>query len=245
MVVAIVKPWGFADLPVMSPGRPTRAGISRRRASASWRAPLNVKLLGWACWATPWECLVSWFHREKERDGWHLPTRALRDRLCMEMREGDRAMTDRQMRHVITHAWAAARPAPERYYHPCWWEEALGCHPVRHTTEPHEVFLSALGNVLLGELSAVQWRVMINRITGFCERQGIVLDLHSGRGQKTFPGRRRRRWVTEYDAAHLHALLAQCGHCRPCCTWACTSASSSVCSGPPTWLPRAMCRRTS
>jgi len=124
------------------------------------------------------------------------------------MRKGDSEMTDRQMRHMISHALAAARPIAERYYHVCWWEEAVRCHHVRHTTEPHEVFLSAPGRVFLGELSAVQWRLMTNRITDFCERQGIVLDLHSGRGQKTSAGR-RRRWVTEYDAARLDALLSR------------------------------------
>ncbi len=118
-------------------------------------------------------------------------------------------MTDRQMRHMISHAIAAARPVAEKYYHVCWWEEAVRCHHVRHTTEPHEVFLSAPGSVFPGELSAVQWRLMISRIADFCERQGIVLDLHSGRGQKTSKGRMRRRWVTEYDAARLHALLGR------------------------------------
>jgi regulator of nucleoside diphosphate kinase len=110
---------------------------------------------------------------------------------------------------MISHAIAAAGPIAERYYHVCWWEEAVRCHHVRHTTERHEVFLSAGGNVFLGELSAVQWRLLINRITDFCRRQGIVLDLHSGRGRKSSTGRMRRRWVTEYDAARLHALLGR------------------------------------
>ncbi len=118
-------------------------------------------------------------------------------------------MTDRQMRHMISHAMAAAQPLAEKYYHVCWWDQAVRCHHVRHTTEPHEVFLSAPGSVFLGELSAVQWRLLINRITGFCARHGIVLDLHSGRGRKSVTGRMRRRWVTEYDAARLHALLGR------------------------------------
>jgi regulator of nucleoside diphosphate kinase len=50
---------------------------------------------------------------------------------------------------------------------------------------------------------------MINRIVDFCRRRGIVLDLHSGRGQRNSRGRMRRRWVTEYDAARLHALLGR------------------------------------
>jgi len=110
-------------------------------------------------------------------------------------------MTDRQMRHMISHAIAAAQPRAEKYYHVCWWDQAVRCHHVRHTTEHHEVFLSAAGSVFLGELSAVQWRLISNRITDFCAREGIVLDLHSGRT--------RRRWVTEYDAARLHALLGR------------------------------------
>ena len=118
-------------------------------------------------------------------------------------------MTDRQMRHMVTHAIAAARPIAEKYYHVCWWDEAVRCHHVRHTATPHEVFLSAPGSMFLGELSAVQWRLMINRIADFCARRGIVLDLHSGRGQKT--SKVRRRWLTEYDAARLQALL---GHAR-------------------------------
>lgn len=117
-------------------------------------------------------------------------------------------MTDRQMRHMISHALAAARPIAEKYYHVCWWEEAVRCHHVRHTAEPHEVFLSAPGRAFLGELSAVQWRLLTNRIADFCERRGIVLDLHSGRGRKTSAGRTRRRWVTEYDEARLHGLLS-------------------------------------
>ncbi len=117
-------------------------------------------------------------------------------------------MTDRQMRHMISHVIAAAQPAAEKYYHVCWWEEAVRCHHVRHTTERHEVFFSAPGSVFLGELSAVQWRLMINRIADFCGRQGIVLDLHSGRGQTSANGAMRRRSVTEYDAARLHTLLS-------------------------------------
>jgi regulator of nucleoside diphosphate kinase len=116
-------------------------------------------------------------------------------------------MTDRQMRHMISHALAAAGPVAEKYYHVCWWDKAVRCHHVRHTTERHEVFLSAPGSVFLGELSAVQWRLLINRIADFCRRRGIVLDIHSGRGQKSAKGRRRRRWVTEYDSARLHGLL--------------------------------------
>jgi regulator of nucleoside diphosphate kinase len=118
-------------------------------------------------------------------------------------------MTDRQMRHMISHAIVAARPIAEKYYHMCWWDQAVRCHHVRHTTARHEVFLSAPGSVFLGELSAVQWRLLIKRIVDFCRRQGIVLDLHSGRGRKSSAGRRRRRWVTEYDAARLHALVGQ------------------------------------
>jgi regulator of nucleoside diphosphate kinase len=110
---------------------------------------------------------------------------------------------------MMSHAIATARPVAEKYYHVCWWEDAVRCHHVRHTTERHEVFLSAPGSVFLGELSAVQWRLMINRITNFCRRRGLVLDIHSGRGQKTSGGRMRRRWVTEYDAARLHALLGR------------------------------------
>lgn len=116
-------------------------------------------------------------------------------------------MTDRQMRHMLFHAVATAQPAAEKYYHLCWWDEAVECHHVRHTTKPHEVFLSAPGRVFLGELSAVQWRLMITRIVAFCEREGIVLDLHSGRGRKSSQSRMHRRWVTEHDAARLHALL--------------------------------------
>jgi len=117
-------------------------------------------------------------------------------------------MTGRQMRHMISHVIAAAKPVAEKYYHVCWWEEAVRCHHVRHTTERHEVFFSAPGSVFLGELSAVQWRLMANRIVDFCRRQGIVLDLHSGRGQTSAGAVRRRRWVTEYDVARLHALLS-------------------------------------
>jgi regulator of nucleoside diphosphate kinase len=109
----------------------------------------------------------------------------------------------------MSHAIAAAQPIAEKYYHVCWWDQAVRCHHVRHTPEPHEVFFSAPGTVFLGELSAVQWRLMINRIVDFCRRRGIVLDLHSGRGQRNSRGRMRRRWVTEYDAARLHALLGR------------------------------------
>jgi regulator of nucleoside diphosphate kinase len=108
---------------------------------------------------------------------------------------------------MISHAIAAARPVAEKYYHVCWWEEAVRCHPVRHTKARHEVFFSAPGSVFLGELSAVQWRLMAARIADFCRRQGLVLDLHSGRGKHGYRDRTRRRWVTEFDSARLHALL--------------------------------------
>lgn len=117
-------------------------------------------------------------------------------------------MTDRQMRHMISHAIAAAQPAPEKYYHLCWWEKAVRCHHVRHTKERHEVFFGAPGSVFLGELSAVQWRLLTTRIADFCRRRGFVLDLHSGRGKNAARERTRRRWVTESDSARLHALLA-------------------------------------
>ncbi len=44
-------------------------------------------------------------------------------------------MTDRQMRHMLS-----------------------------HIEDPHEIFFSAPGSLLWGELSAVQWRLLINRI---------------------------------------------------------------------------------
>ena len=116
-------------------------------------------------------------------------------------------MTDRQMRHMISHVIATARPVAEKYYHVCWWEKAVQCHPVRHTHEHHEVFLSTPGGVLLGELSAVQWRLLISRIADFCRRRGTVLDIHSGRSKRGYRTRMRRRWVTESDSARLHALL--------------------------------------
>ena len=47
-------------------------------------------------------------------------------------------MTDRQMRHMISHAIAAARPLAEKHYHVCWWEETVRCRHVRHTTERRE-----------------------------------------------------------------------------------------------------------
>jgi hypothetical protein len=55
-------------------------------------------------------------------------------------------MTDRQMHHMLSHAIAAAQPIAEKYYHVCWWNEAVRCHPVGYTTEPHEVFLIAPGS---------------------------------------------------------------------------------------------------
>jgi regulator of nucleoside diphosphate kinase len=110
---------------------------------------------------------------------------------------------------MISHVIAAAQPAAEKHYHLCWWDEAVRCRHVRHTMEPHEVFFSAPGSVLLGELSAVQWRLLANRIIDFCRRQGIVLDLHSGRVKQDSDTRTRRRWVTEYDAARLHGLLGR------------------------------------
>jgi regulator of nucleoside diphosphate kinase len=133
------------------------------------------------------------------------------DMLRIVMRKGDSEMTDRQMRNMISHAIAAARPIANKYYHVCWWDEAVQCHHARHTTERHEVFFSAPGSVLSGELSAVQWRLMINRIADFCRRRGIVLDIHAGRGRQSATGRTRRRWVTEYDSARLHALLGSVG----------------------------------
>jgi len=110
---------------------------------------------------------------------------------------------------MISHAITTARPAAEKYYHVCWWEGAVQCHHVRHTKEHHEVFFSAPGNVFLGNLSAVQWRLLTTRIADFCRRQGIVLDLHSGRGEHGHREPTRRRWVTEFDAARLHALLGR------------------------------------
>jgi regulator of nucleoside diphosphate kinase len=78
---------------------------------------------------------------------------------------------------------------------------------VRHTQQRHEVFFSAPGQVLAEELSAVQWRLMSTRITDFCRRRGLVLDLHSGRGG--YRDRSHRRWVTELDSTRLHSLLAE------------------------------------
>ncbi len=67
-------------------------------------------------------------------------------------------MTDRQMRHMISHAIAAAQPAAEKYYHVCWWEEAVRCRHVRHATERHEVFYMALGFVFRdGSYRVVRW----------------------------------------------------------------------------------------
>lgn len=65
-------------------------------------------------------------------------------------------MTDRQMRHMISHVIAAAQPAAEKYYHVCWWEKAVQCRHARHTKDPHEIFFSVPGSLLLGELSAGQ-----------------------------------------------------------------------------------------
>ncbi len=124
-------------------------------------------------------------------------------------------MTDRQLRHMISHAIAAERPMAEKYYHVCWWEEAVRCHHVRHTSERHEVSFSAPGSVLLGELSAVQWRLIITRIEDFCEGRGLALDLHSGVGQHVDASVARRPWVTEFDSARLHALLAEARTAEP------------------------------
>lgn len=123
------------------------------------------------------------------------------------LRKGDSEMTDRQIRHMITHAFAAAQLIANEYYHVCWWDEAVRCQPVDHTPERHEVFFCAPGREFLGELSVVQWRLMINRIVDFCTHHGIALDLHSGRVRKASEGQTRRRCVTEYDAARLHAMV--------------------------------------
>jgi regulator of nucleoside diphosphate kinase len=116
---------------------------------------------------------------------------------------------------MISHAIATERPVAEKYYHICWWEEAVRCRHVRHTPERHEVFFSAPGSVLLGELSAVQWRLLITRIEDFCARRGLVLDLHSGAGQYADRSAVRRAWVTEFDSARLHVLLAEARAAEP------------------------------
>lgn len=117
-------------------------------------------------------------------------------------------MTDRQMRHMLSHAIATAQPAPERYYHICWWEQAVRCQHVRHTQKPHEVFFSAPGDLLLSELSAVQWRMLTTRIDAFCRRQGLNLDLHSGQSEDANESQTQRPRVTESDAARLDTVLA-------------------------------------
>ncbi len=118
-------------------------------------------------------------------------------------------MTDRQMRHMLSHVIARAQPLPERYYHICWWEQSVQCHPVHHTKEHHEVFFSAPGHMFLDELSAVQWRLLTTRIIDFCGRCGVTVDLHSGRRQESEEAQTQPRRVTESDAARLHDLLAE------------------------------------
>jgi len=103
-------------------------------------------------------------------------------------------MTDRQIRDILARAVAAAQPVAEKYYHLCWWEKSVQCHHVRHTKDSHEVFFSALGNIFLNNMSAVQWRLATERIAEFCRRRGIVLDVHSGarREDYAYPTHRRQ-----------------------------------------------------
>ncbi len=77
-------------------------------------------------------------------------------------------MTDKRMRLLVSQVITAARPVAEKYYHVCWWEGALACHPVRHTKEAHEVFFSAPGSVLADDLSGFQWQLLTQRIADFC-----------------------------------------------------------------------------
>jgi regulator of nucleoside diphosphate kinase len=119
-------------------------------------------------------------------------------------------MKDRQVKRIVAQVVAAARPAAEKYYHVCWWDHAIQCHPVRHTKEAHEVFFSAPGSVFLDEeLSAVQWRLLTTRIVDFCRRRGMTLETPAGRRRKEYAPLRRRRWITEFDALRLHAVLAR------------------------------------
>ena len=151
-------------------------------------------------------------------------------------------MTDRQMRHMVSHAIAATQPAAEKYYHVCWWEKAVRCHHVRHTKEQHEIFFSAPGSVFLGELSAVQWRLLTTRIVDFCRRRSLVLDLHSGRGSSG--ERARRRWVTEFDSALSTLCWLTCGPRSPPRLSKPTWAGSSACWKRRTSWRRAMCPKT-
>ena len=49
-------------------------------------------------------------------------------------------MKDRQVQQMISRIVAATQLVPEKYYHLCWWEEQVQCHPVRHAKNAHEVF---------------------------------------------------------------------------------------------------------
>jgi len=122
-------------------------------------------------------------------------------------RKGDDPMNDRDVKSIVSGAVAAAQPLPEKYYHVCWWDKAVQCHPVRHTKEAHEVFFSAPGSIFLDELSEFQWKLLTERMEEFCRQRGITLDAATGRRQNRAARRAHRRWVTQADSQRLHSLL--------------------------------------
>jgi regulator of nucleoside diphosphate kinase len=117
-------------------------------------------------------------------------------------------MKDRQMQQMMSQVVADAPLVPDRSYHLCWWQNQIQCRPVRHTKDAHEVFYSAPGYVFLDGLSLHQWRLTTTRVADFCRRNGIILDLESGRRQEANARPAARRRITEFDALRLRGLVA-------------------------------------
>jgi hypothetical protein len=84
-----------------------------------------------------------------------------------KMFQGDMTMMEEKVRQIVTDAIDAELPHALGYYHLCWWEDEIQCHPIHHTKKTHPVFLTATGDVLTNGLSPRYWRLLIRRIGCF------------------------------------------------------------------------------
>jgi len=93
-------------------------------------------------------------------------------------------MREEQVRSMVAKVIAAAQPSPFRFYHLCWWRDGVQCLHAHHTTAPHPIFFSMLGQVLNTGLSSSQWQVVRGRILYFCQVTHLPLDGLSARPER-------------------------------------------------------------
>ena len=123
-------------------------------------------------------------------------------------------MNSQTIKEIVLDAISKRPKCSLKYYHICWWDDAIQCLPANHTKDQHHNFFGASDSTYIKGLSSYQFKLIEERITAFCKDRKINLCSKSLQANRKKTVRKRNIVITEFDEKRLKTLVLTAGNSK-------------------------------